>query len=177
MAPIEVILIVVGLGVGLVTIPIGRRIWTNQWRWAYDPNNVPAAWPYGAALWRGLTRIHVLGLIAMPVGALMLLFDQGFDGEAADVLATTFAVALVTVVVAGWLVILLNRPTFLVPPHLRQQPGALREWRGAPVKATPRPAHRPLLVGRRTQPQKAHVGGRYESGSGPHSPRDPDSSG
>lgn len=165
MGPIEVILVVVGLGVGLLAIPIGRRVWANEWRWAYDPNNVPAAWPYGAALWRGLTRIHLLGIIAMPVGALMLLFDQGFDGQAAAVLATAFAVALVAVVVAGWSVILLNRPTFLVPPHLRQQPGALREWRGAPTKPTPRPAHRPLQVRRRMQPRKTAREGRPPSPS------------
>jgi len=34
------------------------------------------------------------------------------------------------------MVLLFNRPKFVVPPHLRDQPGALREWRRLPNRAT-----------------------------------------
>jgi hypothetical protein len=101
---------------------------------------VPEAWPFGAALWHGLVRLPLLGpALWLPGGALLLVRDLPED----DPLVAVVRIVDGTVGAAAFVLLLsivfFNRPRSLVPLHLRDQPGAIAEWRGAPVKPTTDP--------------------------------------
>jgi hypothetical protein len=130
-------IVLVGFGLWL---RFGRRVWRNEWQWAWNPDQVPAWWGYGGPLWRGFVRVSPLsgaslGLLALA--AVLLSLDHP------TIYAVGQGVGFLAVVVLGLaaLIVLFNRPQSLVAPHLRHQPGALAEWRGKEVLPTepPRP--------------------------------------
>jgi hypothetical protein len=128
------------LGAFALWLRFGRRVWRNEWKWAWNPDQVPDWWDYGGPLWRGFVRISPvsgasLGLLALA--AVLLSFDHP------TIYAVGQGVAFLAVVVLGLagVIVLFNRPRSLVAPHLRHQPGALAEWRGQEALPTepPRP--------------------------------------
>lgn len=83
--------------------------------------------PFGPEARRG--EVRSLALTVVSLWAIGILVIAGlWDGEFNDALAATVLVAVV--VIMGCLatevcVILFNRPKFVVPPHMRSEPGVL----------------------------------------------------
>ena len=126
-------------GVFVAGLVIGRRVWNNEWRWqAFHPDAVPAWWPYGDALWRGWLRLTVLGWLEVSLLGIGVVLIQA-DGGVVLTIGTVVSVIVFLLLCLAVPIVLFNRPRFLVMPWLRAQPGALAEWRGAEVPATPPP--------------------------------------
>jgi len=96
--------------------------------------SAPAAWwPFGTPLWRGAAR-------AFPVqgGCVLLLLGGGIAADLAgegsagyDVAMGIGLIGLLGVIGLALPITFYNRPRFLVPPHQRDEPGAVAEWRAA----------------------------------------------
>jgi hypothetical protein len=130
------IVILAGLAFLIHGLVFGPRWWRNELPGlAYRPDDVPEWWPYGGALWRGMLRTPLVGWIAIPLGCAGAGLAQ-LDGVFAGVggVLALVSVGLVCLMVP---IVLFNRPKFLVIPWLRDQPGAIAEWRGAEVPPTP----------------------------------------
>ena len=141
---------------GLVGI---RRLWRRETTF-YD--RVPGWWIWSDALWRGFVR-------ALPVGAVGFLMFIATGITAALVpevppsetccgfARPVWAVALILVpfcliMLLLATIVLFNWPAALVPPHLRGQPGLIREWLGDRRKKTPSPQD-PAVRGGRAVPR------------------------
>ena len=105
------------------------RVW--QGRSQYDPSSPPAFWPFSLPLWRGVAR-------AFPIqGACVLILLGGGiagdligeDGKGYDVAMGIGFVGVLGLFLLAFPITFFNRPRFLVPPHQRDEPGALAEWR------------------------------------------------
>ena len=105
------------------------RIW--QGRSQYDPSSPPAFWPFSLPLWRGVAR-------AFPIqGACVLILLGGGiagdligeDGRGYDVAMGIGFAGVLGLFLLALPITFFNRPRFLVPPHQRDEPGALAEWR------------------------------------------------
>ena len=93
-------------------------------------------WFWGDPLLRGWIR-------ALPVGLIggWLLVDSMIAAAAlaTETITSGVGFGILTLLVIGLFVslgmvatiMLFNRPRFAVPPHLRDQPGAVAEWRGS----------------------------------------------
>jgi hypothetical protein len=125
---LSIIIFVAMLGLFAVAI---TRVW--QGRSELDGTRPAAWWPFSDALWRGAAR-------AMPVsgaGALLLigggiagdLIGKGSSGY--DIAMSVGLVGLLAIVLLAFPITFFNRPRFLVPPHQRDEPGAVAEWRTA----------------------------------------------
>jgi hypothetical protein len=107
------------------------RVW--QGRSEYDPSAPPAWWPFSLPLWRGVARAFpvqgacVLLLIGGGIGADL----AGKDSSGYDVGMTIGLAGLLGLFLLALPITFFNRPRFLVPPHQRDEPGALEEWRSA----------------------------------------------
>jgi len=97
------------------------------WRGESDVDEPAPAWPFGAPAWRGVIRSFIVG-----PPCIALVFAGGAVAELTDADDLGMAIAafgLLAVVALHVPILLFNRPKALVPPPLRDQPGALREWR------------------------------------------------
>jgi hypothetical protein len=96
------------------------------WRGDADVDEPPPAWPFGAASWHGVMRSFI---VCPPFIA--LVFGGGAVAELsdADLGMALGAIGLLASVVLHVPILLWNRPKAFVPPPMRRQPGALREWR------------------------------------------------
>lgn len=108
-----------------------RRVW--QGTSELDDSNPAPWWPFSDALWRGTAR-------AFPaLGAcVIVLIGAGIAGDLAEKDSTGYNVAmsvglvgLLGIFLLGLPITFYNRPRFLVPPHQRDDPGTLAEWRRA----------------------------------------------
>jgi hypothetical protein len=126
-----VLAIVVLAGIaGLYAVAI-KRVW--QGTSEFDPSDPPGWWPFSLPLWRGVAR-------AFPVqgACVLLLIGGGIGADLAGKESSGYDVGM-TIGLAGLLGLFLlalpitffNRPRFLVPPHQRDEPGTLAEWRQA----------------------------------------------
>jgi hypothetical protein len=126
--------IVFGICAGAVLLLIYRipRIWRGD---ATGLRQKPAAWPWGTASWLSYVRVvPSLPLMLIPVLAVYALrtadsarYEGTGDATVAMVVALTASGVGFVIVVS---IVLINRPKFLVAPHLRGQPGALVSvWR------------------------------------------------
>ena len=132
---VAVIFCLAGFGLWVLVSP---RIWRNEWKWAWSPDQVPAGWPYGGPSWRAFARLTPLGGVALgvlPLTFLVSRFDAGWAKLASDVLIGASMLLFLLIVTVS----LFNRPKFAVAPHLRHQPGLLDEWRGTPPPPTQPP--------------------------------------
>jgi hypothetical protein len=92
-------------------------------------------WFWGDALLRGWIRALPAGvaggwLLAASMTLAALLATETVPRAGFLVLAVLVAGIFVCLAVVAS-IMLVNRPPFAVPPHLRGQPGALTEWRSA----------------------------------------------
>jgi hypothetical protein len=107
-----------------------RRLWRGPHR-ILDSAHVPAA-PFGPAYSHGFTRC--LPLVAAFCGAVMLPLGLAvaLRGDLGDGLAIVAALEALMLIPALLGVFFFNRPRWCVPPHRRDEPGALAEF-GAEV--------------------------------------------
>ncbi len=108
--------------------------WRRYWRHEIAVFDRPAQWfPWGDAVWRGMVRTFP------SVGAIVFGWTLAFValklGPAANWPAAVglayWALALLLYVpgfVLFFTVAFLSWPMFLIPPHLRHQPGIFAEW-------------------------------------------------
>ena len=97
------------------------------WRGAADVDDPPPAWPFGAASWHGVIRSFV---VCAPFIA--LVFAGGALAELSDADDLGMAIGLIGLFVSVVLhvpILLWNRPKALIPPPMRDQPGALGKRR------------------------------------------------
>jgi hypothetical protein len=114
----------ISYGIGAV------RLLTVLPRWWRRPlrewSNVPTLWPFPHALFRGMVR-------AMGVGtalwlSVLLVLHPGVSVPIPHAFELVSAWIVIALIVVCFTIQLLNWPKFLVPPYLRGEPGALREW-------------------------------------------------
>jgi hypothetical protein len=113
------------LFLGGIYLVVATRVWRGGS--ALDGNVPPAWWFLGDAAWRGNARAYVATvpfLLAMLAGAAIAEWSGSVDAGMA-----LAAVSLAAGVLVHVAIVLFNRPRALVPPHLRDEPGALAERR------------------------------------------------
>jgi hypothetical protein len=108
-----------------------RALW-SEWRGQNGPDLYRAAgwWPFSLPLWRALVRSGPIGAVEAP-----LLGGVYLASGVLDIVPSAFATLSLALVVV---VALFNRPRFVVAPGLRELPGLIDEWKGAPL-----PSRRP----------------------------------
>ena len=114
--------------VGLYVVAI-KRVW--QGTSEYDPSDPPAWWPFSLPLWRGVARAFpVQGACAiLVIGGGIGAEEAGKDSPGYDVGMSVGLAGLLGLFLLALPITFFNRPRFLVPPHQRDEPGALAEWR------------------------------------------------
>lgn len=115
---------------------VGLWVWPRVWRdqLARGGEHAPGWWPWGEALWQGYRRIFLPSLILF--GVLVVILSSGLfipEEPQGPFVRPYWAVipGLTALGLAGAAMlstVLFNVPKFLVPPHLRHQPGAVAEW-------------------------------------------------
>ncbi|SRR6266536_501994 len=114
-----------GIVMGTVLLRRGVASWRHQMSFARRLRAVPLATAEKA----GLERAFLTGgVFPYFLAALMAIVAYLSVARMTAPVAILALVALAGVVISGWLCItisMFNRPRFLVPPHLRGQPGAL----------------------------------------------------
>lgn len=134
-----------------------RGFWQKEWRneTDEDPNRPPPWFPFGRAPWRVQMR---LGGVTAPVTLALSTFAVA---SLLDIrwLALGSSFAFMSFVLLMFSISLFARPKWAIPPHLRQHPGLVQEWLGAPATAPSRelPA-RP----RSTQPRESEPSSRSQ---------------
>lgn len=117
------------------------RVWRNER--GMDADSPPANWMWGRPAWRGFVRgVSLVLPLEMTLLSLTLLTVaiSGGDDAGLSMLSSVLACFTTFVIIAGHgCAGLLNRPKWLVAPHLRHQPGMIAEIFGAPVENTPPP--------------------------------------
>ncbi len=111
-----------------------RGFW-SEWRRrsASDPYRSADWWPFDLLWWRALVRSGPAGTIEGPLVAAGYVVS-GFDSSSAQqVVEVIIAVLAAIALLLTAAVALYNRPKFLVPPHLRELPGAVDELKGVEV--------------------------------------------
>src|SRR3954453_18390597 len=105
------------------------RVWRGHSE--LDGAPPPAWWPFSPPLWRGVARAFpVQGACALVlIGGGIAADLAGRDSSGYDVGMAVGLVGLLGIVLLALPIALYNRPRFLVPPHQRDEPGALAEWR------------------------------------------------
>jgi hypothetical protein len=113
------------LFLGVIYTLVARKVWHGES--GLDGNVPPEWWFLGQASWRGVARAYIAS------GPFVLLFFAGAlvaeTTDAYDVGMAVSAGALLLGVIVHGSILLFNRPKALVPPHLRDEPGALAERR------------------------------------------------
>ncbi len=107
------------------------RIWRG--RSEYDPSQPPAWWPFSDPLWRGVARAFPVqgGCVLLLIGGGIAADLIGEGSQGYDVAMSVGLVGLLGIFLLALPITFFNRPRFLVPPHQRDEPGALAEWRRA----------------------------------------------
>jgi hypothetical protein len=98
------------------------------WHGRSPAQKVPAYWLWGEPLYRGGIRAVpsiMLALLLVALSAAVIPLNQ--RGIVGDWIFFTLFIAAVVAVLMALSVILLNWPTFLVPPSMRGEQGAIQE--------------------------------------------------
>lgn len=123
--------VVIGVLVALFILWFRRlpEFWHGERKSPWDPDETPGSWPYGAALWGGFVRLTPIS--GALIGVIAVLFAALRAGNAAWLLSIqiVFSVLFMLALGAAVTIVLFNRPSWAVVPHLRDRPGALSEWR------------------------------------------------
>ena len=110
-----------GLLLGLTALP-------DVWRGQSPALKVPAYWLWGDPLYRGGIRAVpsiMIALLLVALGAAAVPFNQ--RGIVGDWFFFTLFIAAIVAVLMVLSVIMFNWPTFLVPPSMRGERGAIQE--------------------------------------------------
>lgn len=121
-----------------------RRSWTNTGN-ALHADSPRPIWAGNLASWRAHVRWTAFcGPLALVLAtAAAMIAGTGASGDAYNlVMLALLLPVLLLVFVATPAIVWLNRPKWLVPPHLRHQPGRIAEVLGDPVRPTPPPVPR-----------------------------------
>jgi hypothetical protein len=124
--------------IGAVTVAAGLYgLYALRWEWRgggeINVLEAPEWWPFDLPAWRALIRSGPLGVVEAPFAGAAIIASGLEGGYLVDALQFVFS-GLATVTLALLiLVALINRPAALVAPRFRQFPGAIDEWRGAPI--------------------------------------------
>lgn len=114
------------LAVWVVTAP---RHWRGESRLRGD--DPPLWFPFGEPVWRGVVRSYVTWTPFVALffggGAVAALSREGADMY--DVGMAICCLGLLLGAAVHFPIVFFNRPRFLVPPGLRNEPGALAAWR------------------------------------------------
>ena len=128
------IIFTLGCLVGLSQLP---RIWSHRSSFYDAPGGW---WPYSEAAWRGWVRglpAAVVGATLFGVAGIVGGFAGVLDNDAALTDTTSGTVVFVLGVLGFLLIVLsllalyLNKPKWIVAPHLRKGRGLIYEWRRA----------------------------------------------
>lgn len=119
----------------LLILPGLVRVWRGgeAGRHQYDPFAAPAAWPWGEHLWRGAYRamlVYEAFLIAIALRLICLAVPSLESSAVAPALSWGVIALFLSICV----ITAFNRPRFVVPQRLRDEPGELRVLMG---RATP----------------------------------------
>lgn len=120
--------VAIGLYLAIFLPKVTRMMWRGEHKWMCEP--MPSWWLWGGPLWHGVVRAAVLqGPAALAViGTLVLGVFVGESSPLAPLAYALLGFASVIMFLLVPPVVLLARPRFLIPPPLRSQPGALKEW-------------------------------------------------
>lgn len=107
------------------------RVW--QGRSELNAGSPPSWWPFSDALWRGVIRAFPVqaACFTLLVGGGIGADLAGKDSQGYDVGMSIGLVGLLGILLLALPITFFNRPRFLVPPHQRDEPGAVAEWRAA----------------------------------------------
>ena len=113
------------LFLGGVYTAVARKVWRGESGLSGD--RPPEWWFLGPATWRGVARAYIA---TVPFGLVIVAGAMIAElGGNEDLGMTIAALALLAGAVVHVGIVLFNRPRALVPPHLRDEPGALAERR------------------------------------------------
>lgn len=118
---------------GTVLARMGVRSWRQQAAFGHRMGAIPFTRGFKAGFERGMLTFgvfhYLLGALIAVVGGFSAAGDLGAARrKPSETVAVLLLVLLVGVVVSGWTgiaVIWFNRPRWVVPPHLRDQPGTV----------------------------------------------------
>lgn len=125
--------------IGLLVAMMAAAIYNlpRVWRGELDTERFAVFWPwarYSAAIQRGFVRavpaaiiVVVVASAAIPLAWLVPEEPQGPFARPYWVMLPYLAAFIGSLALMGS-VVFFNRPKFLVPPYLRDRPGALAEW-------------------------------------------------
>jgi hypothetical protein len=112
---------------GALIVPQIRRLWRHE---PSKFDEQPAAWPWGSAAWRAYRRtLPALIVLLFPIMGAAVGLGIADGPHNALGLGSRALLAVATLVFFAVVppIALLNRPGFLVPRHLRDEPGLLSE--------------------------------------------------
>lgn len=117
--------LVFAAGIVGVGAPAAIRLWRNESRAFNDPEALHR-WgsPHTARAFRRAfpVAIFAIALTACAWAALIV-------GSPTNIVTGVFLLSAGLCALIGWLIVLVNRPKTLVPPHLRDEPGLLSSAR------------------------------------------------
>lgn len=115
------------------------RYWRREIEPGYDERRPFALWLLDGATYRGYVRAAPVLFVTFVFLMAVVFFLAPDDGSEPETnLGAWVSLAGVGLGVAlSVSIALFNRPRSLVVPHLRNQPGAVAEWRGAELPPIP----------------------------------------
>ncbi len=123
------VVLVAGVLANLVQLP---KVWRNK-KTLFSPTPSPF-WPFGKAMWRGNIRAYPLGIVTLAVLAVVYILGHA-DSNIGSPFLTASLLTLYVMLAGIFAIALFNHPKWLVPPHLRDQPGAMKEWSEALMRS------------------------------------------
>jgi hypothetical protein len=109
------------------------KFWRGEYRELFDRGS-SGWWPFGEPLRKAFIRGILLGGLGMTCAVLAAVCvwvrgdTEGDIRTVANAGITIFGLMLMLLIFLSVLVILFNRPKFLIPPTYREEPGAIRYW-------------------------------------------------
>ena len=108
------------LFIGIIYALVAPKVWRGES--GLDGDVPPEWWFLGDATWRGVARAYIATAPFVLVVFAAAIFAEFGDNDTGMAIAA-IALLMGALVHAG--IVLFNRPRALVPPHLRDEPGAL----------------------------------------------------
>lgn len=120
-----IIALVLVAAIALGGAPAAVRLWRNTSPSFNDPEAL-RRWG-GPRRGRAFRRAFPLGIFAFGLTA--CAWAATVLGGRTTLVTGVFLLSAGLCSLIGWLIVLVNRPKILVPPHLRDEPGLLRDSR------------------------------------------------